>query len=91
MLKLVLKLVLEVWRALDAHGAGRHTSISVRQAVILTLAVLRSQVAKERFAMMLADMREKGATDDDLKEIITPENYERFKKISQNMIESQAS
>uniref|UniRef100_A0A7S3FFI3 Trigger factor C-terminal domain-containing protein n=1 Tax=Haptolina ericina TaxID=156174 RepID=A0A7S3FFI3_9EUKA len=50
---------------------------------------LQEQVAKERFAMMLSDMREKGATDEDLKEIITTENYERYKKISQNMIESQ--
>ena len=52
---------------------------------------LQEQVAKERFAMMLSDMREKGATDEDLKEIITTENYERYKKISQNMIESQVS
>ncbi|KAL1526621.1 hypothetical protein AB1Y20_015325 [Prymnesium parvum] len=50
---------------------------------------LLEQVAKERFAMMLSDMREQGATDDDLKDIITIENYERYKKISQAMNEAQ--
>ena len=40
---------------------------------------------KERFAMMLADMREQGTSDDKLKEIVTPENYERYKKISRPM------
>ena len=50
-----------------------------------------AQVTKERFAMMLSDMREKGATDEDLKEIITQENYDRYKKISSAMTQSQAS
>ena len=40
---------------------------------------------KERFAAMLADMREQGTTDEKLKEIITAENYERYKKISRPM------
>ena len=39
--------------------------------------------------MMLSDMREKGATDEDLKEIITQENYDRYKKISSTMTQSQ--
>ena len=43
------------------------------------------QVTKDRFAMMLADMREQGQSDEKLKDIITPENYERYKKISRPM------
>jgi len=38
--------------------------------------------------MMLADMREKGQTDEKLKELITPENYERYKTISRPMTTS---
>ena len=43
---------------------------------------LVENVSKERFAMMLGDMRERGSSDAQLKELVTPENYERYKKIS---------
>lgn len=49
---------------------------------------LVDQATKERFGMMLADMREKGQTDEKLKELITPENYERYKTISRPMTTS---
>ena len=39
------------------------------------------QVGKERFAAMLADMRERGSSDDELKELITKENMDRRGKI----------
>lgn len=51
---------------------------------------LIEQVAKERFAMMLTDMREKGSADEEVKEMITVENYERYKKISFAMNQAQA-
>merc|ERR1719453_2173344 len=44
-------------------------------------------MTKERFAMMLGDMREQGTPDAKLQELITPENYERYKKISRPMTE----
>ena len=47
---------------------------------------LVENVSKERFAMMLGDMRERGATDAKLKELVTPENYERYKKISRTQV-----
>lgn len=47
------------------------------------------QVTKERFAAMLADMRERGTTDEKLKELVTQENYERYKKISRMQVEKQ--
>jgi trigger factor len=47
------------------------------------------QVTKERFAAMLADMRERGSTDEKLKELVTQENYERYKKISRMQVEKQ--
>merc|ERR1719310_386592 len=46
------------------------------------------QMTKERFAMMLSDVRERGTSDEKLKELITPENYERYKKISRPQIEA---
>merc|ERR1719453_281041 len=45
-------------------------------------------MTKERFAMMLGDMREQGTPDAKLQELITPENYERYKKISRPMTEN---
>lgn len=41
--------------------------------------------------MMLTDMRDKGATDDDLKQMISVENYERYKLVSAKMNEAQVS
>ena len=38
--------------------------------------------SKQRFAMMLSDLKERGQSDEKLKELITPENYERYKKIA---------
>jgi len=46
---------------------------------------LLEDVSKERFAGMLAEMREQGQTDEQLKELITKENYENFLKISAPM------
>ena len=46
-------------------------------------------VTKERFAAMLADMKERGTTEAKLKELITPENYERYRKISRPQVEAQ--
>jgi FKBP-type peptidyl-prolyl cis-trans isomerase (trigger factor) len=37
---------------------------------------------------MLGDMREQGTPDAKLQELITPENYERYKKISRPMTEN---
>lgn len=49
---------------------------------------LVEDVTKERFAEMLAEMREKGKTDAELKELVSPENYERFKEISRPLTEA---
>jgi trigger factor len=49
---------------------------------------LVEQMTKERFAMMLGDMREQGTTDAKIKELLTPENYENYKKISRPMVEA---
>ena len=47
---------------------------------------LVENVSKERFASMLANMREQGSTDEQLKELITEENYKRYKQISRNLV-----
>ena len=46
---------------------------------------LVEKVTKERFALMLAQMREQGTSDDELREIVSQENYERYSKISMAM------
>lgn len=70
--------------------ANTHKALSkaLAEAVPDTFEVpetLLDQMVKERFAMMLGDMREQGTSDDKLKELVTPENYERYKKISRPM------
>lgn len=47
---------------------------------------LVENVSKERFAMMLGDMRERGTTDEELKKLVTPENYENYKKIARKQV-----
>lgn len=50
---------------------------------------LVDQVTKERFASMLAEMREQGTSDAKLKEVVSQENYDRYSKISMPMTLSQ--
>jgi len=50
---------------------------------------MMEQVSKERFAAMLGDMRERGTTDEKLKELVTQENYERYKQIARPQVEGQ--
>jgi FKBP-type peptidyl-prolyl cis-trans isomerase (trigger factor) len=49
---------------------------------------LVEQLTKDRFAMMLADLRERGSSDAKLKELVSPENYEKYKTISRPMTEA---
>jgi FKBP-type peptidyl-prolyl cis-trans isomerase (trigger factor) len=46
---------------------------------------LVDQITKEKFAMMLGDLREQGKPDEELKELVTPENYEAYKSVSRPM------
>ena len=48
---------------------------------------LVEEVTKERFAMMLADMRQRGTTDEQLKDLISPENFEKYKMVSRPSVE----
>jgi hypothetical protein len=43
--------------------------------------------ARERFAVMMADMRDNGVADEELKKQINPENFLKYKKIVQPQIE----
>ena len=58
---------------------GAKTRQALEQALVATLPddfelpeTLVEQVTKERFAQMLGDMRERGASDEKIKELITP-------------------
>jgi len=50
---------------------------------------LLEEVTRERFALMLADMRQRGATDEKLKELISPENFEKYKAVARPSSEAQ--
>lgn len=43
---------------------------------------LVEEVTKERFAATLADMRNRGASDEKLKELISAENFEKYRAVS---------
>lgn len=43
---------------------------------------LVEQDAKQRFAMMLGDLKDRGTSDAEIKKLITPENYARYCKIA---------
>ena len=48
---------------------------------------LIEEVTKERFAATLADMRNRGTTDEKLKELISPENFEKYKAVSRPQVQ----
>mmetsp|Transcript_142104 Transcript_142104/g.250603 ORF Transcript_142104/g.250603 Transcript_142104/m.250603 type:complete len:572 (-) Transcript_142104:113-1828(-) len=65
----------------------------LQNAVVQTLpeeftvpGTLIENVAKERFAEMLSMLRDKGTPDDKVKEMVTPENYKIFKKMTSPQI-----
>jgi trigger factor len=49
------------------------------------------EVTKERFAAMLADLRERGTPDEQLKDLITEERYEQYSTISRPSVEKQVA
>ncbi len=70
----------------------KQTHRALERALIKTLPAdfevpetLLEEVSKERFAMMLSDLRERGTSDEQLKEYITPENYKKYLAISRPM------
>lgn len=40
-----------------------------------------SEQAKEKFARMMSEQREAGVSDEDLKQMITKEGFEKYKKV----------
>ncbi len=48
---------------------------------VIPESLLESQ-ARERFAMVMAEQRASGVSDEDLKKMITKEGYEKYKKVA---------
>ena len=46
------------------------------------------EVTKERFAATLADQRQRGVTDEKLKELVSPENYKKYAAVARPSIEA---
>lgn len=45
-----------------------------------------TQQAREKYAVMMADFRSQGMADEDIKKMITPENFLKYKKLSEDEI-----
>ena len=46
------------------------------------------EVTKERFAATLADQRQRGVTDEKLKELVSPENFKKYAAVARPSIEA---
>jgi len=75
-----------------ADNLRKSTHAALAKALVATLPEtfevpdsLVENLARDRFAEMLASMREQGETDEKLRELVSPENYERYKKITRPM------
>lgn len=72
----------------NAHMALEKALIQVVPETFELPETMVEDDAKQRFAMMLGDLRERGTSDDELKKLVTPENYERYKKIARPQCEA---
>lgn len=79
----------ELQKAVDSEDAkeytpARNAAISEALAEVLDVDVPDSLVtnqAREKFAMMMTDMRNNGVPDEEIKKQISPENFLKYKKI----------
>mmetsp|Transcript_14152 Transcript_14152/g.40332 ORF Transcript_14152/g.40332 Transcript_14152/m.40332 type:complete len:586 (+) Transcript_14152:241-1998(+) len=79
----------ELRKAVDAEDAkefvpARNAALSAALAQVLDVDVpdtLVTNQARDKFAMMMTDMRNSGVSDEEIKKQISPENFEKYKKI----------
>lgn len=84
----------ELQKAVDSEDAkeftpARNAALSKALAEVMDVEVpdtLVTKQAKEKFAMMMTDMRNNGVSDEEIKNQISPENFEKYKKIVKDSI-----
>jgi trigger factor len=67
-----------------AYAPARNAAIAKALAEVMDVAVPDSLVtkqAREKFALMMTDMRNNGMADEEIKKQINPENFSKYKKI----------
>lgn len=82
-------LVEELRKAVDSEDAkeftpARNAAIAKSLAEVMDVEVpdtLVTNQAREKFAMMMTDMRNNGVSDEEIKKQISPENFLKYKKI----------
>ena len=82
-------LVEELKKAVDSEDAkeftpARNAAIAKSLAEVMDVEVpdtLVTNQAREKFAMMMTDMRNNGVSDEEIKKQISPENFLKYKKI----------
>lgn len=84
----------ELQKAVDSEDAkeftpARNKALSAALAEIMDVEVpdtLVTKQAREKFAMMMTDMRNNGVSDEEIKKQISPENFLKYKKIVKDSI-----
>ncbi|KAG7368046.1 trigger factor domain containing protein [Nitzschia inconspicua] len=79
----------ELQKAVDSEDAkeyapARNAALAKALAEVMDVAVpdtLVTNQAREKFAMMMTDMRNNGVADEEIKKQINPENFLKYKKI----------
>lgn len=79
----------EIQKAVDAEDAkeykpARNAALGKAVALVVDVEVpdtLVTKQAKDKFAMMMADMRSNGVSDEEIKKQISQENFLKYKKI----------
>lgn len=84
----------ELQKAVDSEDAkqftpARNSAIGKALAEVMDVEVpdtLVTKQAKEKFAMMMTDMRNNGVSDEEIKNQIKPENFLKYKKVVKDSI-----
>mmetsp|Transcript_120419 Transcript_120419/g.348034 ORF Transcript_120419/g.348034 Transcript_120419/m.348034 type:complete len:585 (+) Transcript_120419:121-1875(+) len=84
----------ELQKAVDSEDAkefkpARNAALSKALSEVLEVDVpdtLVTKQAKEKFAMMMTDMRNNGVSDEEIKKQISPENFNKYKKVVKDSI-----
>jgi len=84
----------ELQKAVDSEDAkeftpARNKALGAALAEVMDVEVpdtLVTKQAKEKFAMMMTDMRNNGVSDEEIKNQISPENFLKYKKVVKDSI-----
>lgn len=84
----------ELKKAVDEEGKDAETILKARDAaleeallsnvdIVIPESLITTRV-REKFALMLTEMRDNGSSDDVIKHLVTPENFEKYREIAKD-------